>query len=104
MRDADLNLGHGVTAVFTSWREHDPAGLIEYHLCSGGNCRNEDGTPGQCGGGVLFDLPGVKEAFPNRDLWEVRSLEPLTLWPSLQCGCHGCDHHGWINGGKWQPA
>ena len=104
MRAPDLELGHGVSVVFTAWGPHDPAGLMEFHLCAGGNCRAPGGGPGQCGGGILFDLQGVREAFPNRDLWTLESLEPLTVSPSLQCGCPGCAHHGWIRQGRWEPA
>lgn len=104
MRNADLELGHGVHVTFTAWGEHDPAGLMEFHLCQGGNCRDPGGRPGRCGGGILFDLPGVAQAFPNRELWTLESLSPLTISPSLQCGCPGCSHHGFIRDGKWIPA
>lgn len=99
-----IDIGHGVRIQFTSWGEHDRAGLIGYHQCAGGSCRNEDGSPGICGGGILFDLPGIREAFPHRALWTVDQAEPLTLSPSLQCGCKGCAHHGWIREGRWVPA
>lgn len=101
MTGKDLDLGCGVTANFTSWGPFDKAGLIEYHPCMGGNCRAEDGGPGRCGGSILFDLPGIAQAFPNRDLWYVEALDPLTLTPSVSCGCQGCAHHGWIRAGKW---
>src|SRR4029079_4250828 len=49
-RTPDLELGHGVSAVYTSWGPHEVAGLIEYHLCAGGNCRDpQTGGPGRCG-------------------------------------------------------
>ena len=95
----DLDLGHGVTAIWTSHGVHERAGLIEYHPCQGGNC-----SASQCGGGVLFDLPGLSEKFPGRDVWTVESWEPLTLSPSIQCGCRGCSHHGFIRDGRWVPA
>ncbi len=31
-------------------------------------------------------------------LWTLESMEPLTLSPSIRCGC---GHHGWIKSGKW---
>lgn len=105
MRIPDLDLGHGVTAVWISHGDHDRAGIIEYHQCAGGNCRDpQTGGPGRCGGGVLFDLPGIAELFPGRELWQVEQWDPLTLSPSLQCGCNGCTHHGYIQNGQWEPA
>jgi hypothetical protein len=37
-----------------------------------------------------------------KDGWDVVSLEPLTLSPSL--ACRACGHHGFIRDGKWTPA
>lgn len=91
-----IDIGHGTSIAYTSWGTYDQVGLIEWH-------NGPDGEPcGQAGGGVLFDLPGVKEAFPGRALWRVESLEPLTLWPSI--ACLNCGHHGWIRNGRWEPA
>lgn len=89
-----IDLGHGVTVTFTTWGEHDPAGLIENHT--------HPQTGNECGGGVLFDLPGIREAFPGRALWQIESLNPLTISPSLVCSV--CGHHGWIKQGRWVPA
>lgn len=36
------------------------------------------------------------------EVWDVVSLEPLTLSPSLLC--LACGHHGWIENGKWRPV
>lgn len=99
-----IDIGHGVQIRYTSWGAHERAGLVEYHPCRGGQCRNPDDTPSLCGGGILFDLLGVREAFPDRALWTVESADPLTVSPSLQCGCRGCTHHGWIRGGRWVPC
>ncbi len=101
-----VDVGHGVQISFTSWGPHPRVGLTVFHVCTGGNCR-ETGPDGQrnwCGGGVLFDLPGVREAFPDRALWTVESFDPLTLSPSLQCACPGCTHHGYIRAGRWEPC
>jgi len=88
-----IDLGRGVTITYTRWGAHDKVGLLEEH-------KRPDGTP--CEGGVLFDLPGVREAFPDRALWQVESWDPLTLSPSLLC--RRCGHHGWIREGRWVPA
>jgi len=99
MTGEEIDIGHGVFIRYVAHGEWEKSGLIEYHPCQGGNCNG-----GLCGGGVLFDLPGIAEAFPGRDTWSVEKWEPLTLWPSLQCGCKGCGHHGWIKEGRWVPA
>jgi hypothetical protein len=91
--DDRLDIGHGVQIVYTSFGAHDPCGLIEYH-------RTSDGR--ECAGAVLFDLDGVREAFPERAVWTVEQLEPLTLSPSVLC--RRCGNHGWIRDGRWQPA
>jgi hypothetical protein len=36
------------------------------------------------------------------EVWQVVSLEPLTLSPSLLC--RGCGHHGFVREGRWVPA
>lgn len=87
-----IDLGHGVRIVFTTWRRHERAGLLEEHTAPAGH---------RCGGGILFDLEGVREAFPDRPVWTVQQWDPLTLSPSLLCEC---GHHGWIQNGKWVPA
>lgn len=84
-----LDLGHGVRIEWSSWADHDKVGFHETH-------DRPDGT-GRCiGGRVLFDLPGVREAFPDHPLWTVESWEPLTLSPSLLC--RSCGNHGWVRG------
>lgn len=89
-----MDLGHGVVIEFTSWADHDRVGFIETH-------DRPDGA-GRCSGGVLFDLPGVAEAFPDRPLWTVEGWEPLTLSPSLLC--RACGNHGFVQAGRWVPA
>lgn len=49
---------------------------------------------GRCGG-----LVRVKDTGDERPVWELRSLDPLHLEPSVQCGCDG--QHGWVRGGCW---
>jgi len=90
-----IDIGHGVVIELTGWYGHDGVyGLRESH-------DRPDGA-GRCEGGLMFDLPGVREAFPGRDLWTVESWEPLTLSPSLLCSV--CGHHGFIRNGTWVPA
>jgi len=57
----------------------------------------------ECMGAVHFDVPGAKELFSGAaHVWQVKSWEPLTLHPSLQCG--SCPDHGFIREGKWVRA
>lgn len=88
-----VDLGYGVMVEYMRWRGHDKAGLIRTHPAPGG---------GQCESSAMFDLPGVREAFPNAAVWQVEQWEPLTLSPSLLC--RACGHHGWIRDGRWVPA
>lgn len=92
--EGGIDLGHGVRIQFTNTDKHAPVGLIEWHIAPG--------IGAQCGGAVLFDLPGVAEKFPGRPLWQVQSYDPLTLTPSLLCTT--CGHHGFITEGRWVPA
>jgi hypothetical protein len=39
---------------------------------------------------------------PFAEGWDLVTLEPLTLSPSLLCTL--CGHHGFIREGKWVPA
>lgn len=89
----ELDIGHNVRIVYTSVGAHRPGGLIEYHRTAEGR---------ECAGSVLFDLDGVRNAFPDRPVWTVETLEPLTLTPSILC--RRCGHHGWITSGRWEPA
>jgi hypothetical protein len=47
-----------------------------------------------------WDYVPVKPAWPEG--WDVPSVDPLTLTPSLQCRV--CGHHGHITAGRWAPA
>jgi hypothetical protein len=56
-----------------------------------------DGKGGTCEGWIPFNgIEGEKRG------WDVLSVEPLTLSPSLLC--RACGHHGFIREGKWVPA
>lgn len=99
------DIGHGVRITFTTWSDYDQAGLLVEHPRDTGGWYAEhppEDNPGTCTSGVLFDLPGVREAFPANAVWTVERQEPLTLSPSLLCRM--CGHHGWIREGLWVPA
>lgn len=55
-----------------------------------------------CQGVVTVDQPGARQVFPApHPLWQVKTWEPLTLTPSVLCGC---GWHGFITDGKWVPC
>jgi hypothetical protein len=88
-----LDLGHDVQLDFEGWADHERARFDYTHPRPEGN--------GRCAGGGWLDLPGVAEAFPGAPRWTVEAWEPLTLSPSLLCGC---GHHGFVRNGAWVPA
>jgi len=66
-------------------------GITEWH-------KDREGT--LCGGWVPFDVPGIDE-FYRKNAWQVVSLDPLHIEPSLLCSC---GNHGFIRNGKWEPC
>lgn len=58
---------------------------------------------GECVGSILFRVPEAEKAAIKGDgtryaQWDVLSLEPLHVTPSLKCHC---GDHGFIHNGKW---
>lgn len=101
-RPADLDLGGGVLGWFFSWKpdralnpqyahiaDIERAGVMLEH-------KMPDGTPHD--GSITFDLPGARELFGARALWQVSQWDPLTCTPSVLCSC---GWHGFITAGKW---
>lgn len=102
--DNAVDIGHDVAITWFSWSpdrdlnpqyegtpDISPMGVTVWHK------RPDNGE--HCGGAVPFDLPGVAERLPGRPLWQVVSLDPLHVEPSVLC--RACGHHGWIRGGAW---
>lgn len=106
---ADLDLGEGHTLAWSDWNpdlelnpqfahlaDHLPARFtaLIFHTAP-------DGSP--CSSAATLDTEIARLAgFADRSLWQVESMEPLTLSPSLLCG--RCGDHGFIRGGTWVPA
>lgn len=68
-------------------------GLTEAHL-------TEDGYP--CGGGAYWV---ASKNDPNPVLWQLISLDPLHIEPSLlHRRPDGCGHHGFIRDGRWEDV
>jgi hypothetical protein len=79
-----------------------PHGILQPH-------RKQDGA--WCGGAVTFagHDPGlwtVDGVLKPRPTWQVISLDPLHLEPSLLCDPQrgGCGDHGFIRNGRWESA
>lgn len=93
---ADTDLGSGHTAEFfvTSGDADTVHGITIWHPlhpeCTLPACRDI----GRCGGTVFF----APHAPPGRPQWEVVTLDPLTLTPSVLAHC---GDHGWITDGRW---
>lgn len=104
-----IDLGHSHYLTFVRWAPDDlpanrklygsplpkveKAGATIYHP----NLK-QPGT--ECIAGVTFNIPEMNLA-PGAS-WNVESLEPLTLSPSLLCTV--CGDHGFIRDGRWVPA
>jgi hypothetical protein len=90
-----IDLGGGHWARLFQANEIDSAGFFYVHPAAGGN-HVPEGEP--CAGSVTFDLPG---ADPKRARWQLLSLEPLHVEPSILCSC---GRHGFVRNGKWEEA
>jgi len=114
-REFPIDLGSGYSACFYSW---DPdlklnpqyrhlarvlpvenAGLIIRHprLDKPGETHES---------AIAFHMPGLEELNGDRPTWDVTSLNPLTVSPSILCtpSKHGCGAHGYIRFGRWEPC
>ena len=85
-----LDDDHAVTWTFDKG-EDEPCGGLIWH-------RTENdvtsATPGWCVGGFFY-------RGNHTPLWTLENKDPLTLSPSILCGC---GHHGFIREGKWVQA
>ncbi len=58
----------------------------------------KDGS--QCCGAINFE--SMRALVPDRAIWQVQSLDPLTVSPSVLC--MRCGDHGFIRNGRWVKA
>ena len=86
-----IPLGNGVFYTKSLDRDGKWIAITEWH---------KDPQGRLCGGWVPFDIEHeyIHSTTPR---WQVHSLEPLHLEPSLLCGC---GHHGFIRNGQWQDC
>jgi hypothetical protein len=89
-RRIDLGGEHTLVLV-TPEGATEPTGVELEHLTPTGR---------QCSGWINLDVARNGHLPPERK-WQVESWDPLTLSPSLLCGC---GDHGFVRGGQWVPA
>jgi hypothetical protein len=106
----DLDLGDGHWLRWTCWKPDRsiPSNAERFKdvpddpRCGAIVTHTTDKTEsGWCEGSIMFSGLTRDRSFPNHAAWTVESWEPLTLSPSLLCGC---GDHGFIRGGKWVRA
>ena len=103
----DLDLGSDHWLDWVRWVPDDlpgnrqqygfPLPVIERAGAMIGHKKPDDS---ECWGHVHFDIPAVRQAFPNAAVWQVASWEPLTISPSVLCTI--CGDHGFIRNGRWE--
>lgn len=86
-----VDAGHGVR--FTVRVEDGvPLDIYEKHHCP---------VLGNNAGAIPLDVP-QNDHVPAEGKWQIESVDPLTLSPSLLC--RACGHHGFIRNGRWEPC
>lgn len=87
-----VDIGNSVS-IELERRDGIISGLFYEHDCTR--------LPDRAKGAIAFDVPG-NEDIPDSVRWQVESLDPLTLSPSLLC--RWCGHHGFIRAGRWESV
>ena len=101
----DIDLGDGHTLRFTCWkpdRELNPqyADLPDVERVGAIVSHINQSTGKRCWSGINFDSEVTRRILPEGARWQVISMEPITLSPSLLCRV--CGDHGFIRNGKWE--
>jgi hypothetical protein len=107
----EIEIGHGFTIRFYTEKNavelmgRTTTGLIitgpAPAQCKYKKVFSAEEQTGLCGGGVNFTNSRIA-AKEGRPMWQVKSWEPLTLTPSIVCGCGG--QHGFITNGQYVPC
>lgn len=103
---SEVDLGHGHTLRYLGWapdRELNPQydGIPDVERWGAVITHPHHATGQECEGMVTFDGEVQRQLEPDRPKWTVDVVEPLTLSPSILCGC---GDHGYIRDGRWVPA
>lgn len=89
--EGSIPLGNGVFYTKSIDKDGNWIGIDEWH---------KDPQGELCGGWAPFDVDSPY-ILPTTPKWQVVSLEPLHMEPSLLCGC---GHHGFIRNGQWESC
>lgn len=84
---------------YITWMTDDNGtriGFLEWHDCTAVN------SDYLTAGSVIFDIPEAWAYRPEGAKWQVHSLDPLHVEPSILC--RNCGNHGFIRNGKWEDA
>lgn len=85
-----VDAGHGMRYTI-HFEDGAPITLYEKHHCP---------LLGDNAGAIPLDVPQNSHV-PADGKWQIESVDPLTLSPSLLCPC---GHHGFIRNGLWEPC
>lgn len=83
---------------YADWPDTERAGCHVAHILRPDDDDSHCQYLGYCLGAIAFD--GQYPA-DGHAVWQVQSLEPLTVSPSLLCHC---GDHGFIQNGRWVRA
>jgi hypothetical protein len=107
MTDGWIDIGHEHQVRFNCWKPDRELNPKFAHLPDvekwGLTVRHKTPVGGECLGGVTFDGEVQRQLTPEAARWQVFSLEPETLHIEPSLLCH-CGDHGFIRGGRWEPA
>jgi hypothetical protein len=91
-----IDLGHDVAMRWEPMRARvllrHPAGALLEWLRAGDECHAMI---------CLDSAEGLEVSGGHEKTWHLESFEPLTVSPSILCGC---GWHGFIREGRWVPA
>lgn len=94
----DLGFDHKLSWIIRGANDDTRIGAIIDHPSL------KDGS--MCSGGIQWAGSEWQDANPDKDVskgrWELHSLEPLHVEPSILCMT--CGDHGFIREGKWVVA
>ena len=95
--DGFIDIGSDHFIRFSSYQDDDKTGITVLH---------KDKSGATCRGWVAFRGGAWEKAFVASaqpiQAWDVQSLDPLTISPSVLC--RACGDHGFIRDGKWVCA
>lgn len=109
----DLDLGHDHYGWWASWKpdrklnpQYNDLPDVEHAMLTIGHRNGRTGEP--CFGAVTLKQNSRYDDLHQGHVWDVLSMEPLHLEPSVLCkaptGDGVCGDHGYIRGGRWEAC